>query len=391
MGLFAPKTSESAAVLGIDIGSGLVKMVQLEQSGVRTDLRAAGSYSVDPILTEKGVIRDPRRFGRQLGGQLAKMGATSVGAVVSVPSSLAVMRWVQLPPLEGDELRDAARFKVKKHLPFNVATAYIEATPPEVEIDGLGQSLVIAVPREVIDSRAEAIEHAGLIPVAAEMEAQAILRVADRRMSTQSALWRDASLTIIDLGSTNTHMYVVQNQRLQFIRGVKFGSRMIAEALAKELDIPVAEADLMLAQNDTELWTEGILKVRQGDVFKLVYITNELDKLTREFLRLLRYFRSLHPERSYAGILDHVLLCGGLAGMPGFAEYLQEALELRVERARPIAGMVAHLDQHAFTTISNRQEAYTVVVGLALSGLGQSEKLGRDKHARHEYGWSRAA
>src|SRR5436305_11196806 len=107
---------------------------------------------------------------------------------------------------------------------------------------------------------------AGFPAVGAELEAQAILRVVERRLSEQSALWRDASLTIIDVGANNTHMYVVQNQQLQFIRGVKFGALRVARAIATEFNCTLEEADALMGQSDTELKRDGVLHLRMGDL-----------------------------------------------------------------------------------------------------------------------------
>jgi type IV pilus assembly protein PilM len=255
----------------------------------------------------------------------------------------------------------------------------------------MGESLVIAVPKEVVESRAEALDAAGLIPVGAELEAQAILRVVERRLSEQSVLWRDASLTIIDVGGSRTHMYVVQNQRLQFIRGVRFGSDLIVSAVSEALDLSHTEAEATLSSPDARLMLNGTLVCQLGEDSTLVNVQTHMEKLVREFLRLLRYFRSLHPERSYAGILDHAVVCGGLVGMPGFTEYLQQSLGLRVERARPLAGLVAQLRQGTFQSVSERQEAYTVVMGLALAGLGGPMRRTGETYAANEFAWSRIA
>jgi type IV pilus assembly protein PilM len=388
----ASKNIAALPTLGVDLGSGNVKVVQTQQVASRIDVRSAGTFLVDHDAIQNGNVRDPKKFGKAL---QAKLEAWEIGpskAVCSVPSNLAVLRWLQLPMLVGDELRQAAQYKVKRHLPFPVDSAYVEASVPDIaDGDATGQSLVIAVPRSVIDSRAEALEYAGLEVVGAELEAQAILRVVERKLNEQSALWRDASLTIIDVGTNNTHMYVVQNQRLQFIRGVKFGSQRIAEAVASELRISLAEAEVLIARPDTVLNQDGLLTVRIGSNSQLIYVNNEMEKLTREFLRLMRYFRSLHPERSYAGILDKVLICGGLAGLQGFGEYLQVVLGLHVERARPFAGVVGKFSKSTFESIAYRQESYTVAMGLSLSGLqGVSIREG-DQSVRREYGWTRAA
>jgi Tfp pilus assembly PilM family ATPase len=233
--------------------------------------------------------------------------------------------------------------------------------------------------------------HAGLKPIAAELEAQAVLRMVGRRLSEQSALWRNASLTIIDVGGRNTHMYVVQNQHLQFIRSVRFGATLVADALANALEVSLAEAESYLLHPKTFLRPDGIVVVETDSVTSIGNIVPALEKLVREFMRLLRYFRSLHPERSYAGILDNLVLCGGLVGLRGFSEYLGKNLALRVEAARPFAGLLAEVDAEGFQEVTRRQEAYTVAVGLALSAIEHRNDLaGGNRHEREFY-WQRFA
>ncbi len=378
--------------MGIDIGSQAVKFVIASKSGARIELKGAVSYNNEPGYIENGVVKEPRKLARNLAAKCAEYEGDSATAVISIPSNLAILRWVSLPKLHGEELREAARFKVKKHLPFPVESAYVEATAPDIdEGQSLGQSLVIAVKRDVIDSRAEAVELSGIDVVGAELEAQAILRVVERKLSERSALWRDASMTIIDVGANNTHMYVVQNQKLSFIRGVKFGGLRIAEAVAREFNCSTLEADALMGQPESHLSKDGILHLQIGDLPARINVQLEVDKLTREFLRLLRYFRSLHAERSYSGILDHVLVCGGFASLNGLDEYLQTVLGLRVERAKPFGNMVGKFNRETFESISIRQEAFTVAVGLALSGLDQRNQSIGDSYARREFAWARGA
>lgn len=376
--------------LGIDLGSRVAKVLLAKQVTDRVNVESASMFTFDPKWASEGVIAEPKALGRLLLEQLKSNSIASPSAVVSVPSQMATLRWVNLPDLPKEELREAARFKVKKHLPFPVEGAYVEATPPIIaDGSGQGQSLVIVVKKAIVDSRAEVLEYAGIEPVAAELEAQAILKVVDRKMSEKGALWRDASVTIIDLGSSNTHMYVVQNRQLQFMRGIRFGSERIANTVASQIGVEYEEVERAIGREGAELGRDGVLMISIDDKPAMAYIRQDLDKLTLEFLRLLRYFRSLHPERSYSGILDHVIVCGGLAGLKGFAEYLYEALGLRVERARPFAGMVGRFKRDTFESIVNRQEAFTVVLGLALSSLESHSGARSSDHAAREFVWTR--
>jgi glyoxylase-like metal-dependent hydrolase (beta-lactamase superfamily II) len=71
--------------------------------------------------------------------------------------------------------------------------------------------------------------------------------------------------------------------------------------------------------------------------------------------------------------------------------HVDEALELRVERARPFAGMVGKFNKETFDVIANRQEAYTVVVGLALAALKGRSKSKGEVDGGSEFAWTRVA
>jgi len=376
--------------LGIDLGSRMAKVLLARQVANRVNVDSAAMFTFNASWTQDGIVKEPKLLGRLVAEQLKANGIANPFAVFSVPSQLATLRWVTLPKLSGDELREAARYKVKRHLPYPVDLAYVEATPPAVdEGQSQGQSLVIVVKKSVVDSRAEVLEHAGIVPISAELEAQAILRIVERKLNEKGALWRDASVTIIDMGSTNTHMYVVQNRQLQFMRGIRFGSERIARSVATETGLPYEEVEQAIGREGAELSPDGMLSIALDGDIVLANVKQDLDKLTVEFLRLLRYFRSLHPERSYAGILDHMIVCGGLAGLRGFAEYLHEALGLRVERAKPFSGMVGRFKRETFESIVNRQEAFTVVLGLALSNLESEASDRSSERVARDFVWSR--
>jgi type IV pilus assembly protein PilM len=381
---------ERLCSVGIDFGTRSTKIVSLSKYGARIDINSAGSIATLAGGISAGEIDDPKVFSKSLKQFVQHHKIDDYCTTFDIPSNLAILRWIKIPKLEDAELQEVAKFKVKRHLPFSLDSAYIEAAVTDTSEDEL-TALVIAVPKQIIDSRAEALLYAGLNPKRAELEAQAILRIVERRLSSRSALWRDASLTIIDFGATNTHMYVIQNQQLQFMRGVKFGSQMFHKAISSGLGITYEQTDDILHNPLTKLSMEGVLTLPFEDSFAIVNISQELEKLTKEVLRLMRYFRSLHPERSYAGILDKAILCGGLVGLNGFAEYLETHLGLSIEFARPIAGMMTKFSKETFANVSNRQEAYTIVMGLALSGLKHQAKSQQEDKSENEFNWNKSA
>lgn len=366
--------------LGLDFGSRSAKIIVAGGSPTRIALQHASTLDFGD-----------KPFGKTLRAWVRERDLQGCRTVVSIPADKAALRWISLPNVSGPERREVARFKVKRHLPFPVEEAYIEATPAPTDEEGVSSSLVIAVRREVIQQRVEAVTQAGLVPIAAELEAQGVLRVIERRLQERSRVWRNASLTVLDIGTDHTQMYVVQNQRLQFLRSVKFGTRQIVESLAAALDLSPEEAQTRLAQPTTGLRADGKLVMDTTQEAAIVDLAPVLDRLTRECLRLLRYFRSLHPERSYAGILDHMVLSGGAAGLRGLSEYLSGFLKLRVEPVRPFAGLAASIDGDAFRQLTLSQETYTVALGLAFSGLERSQATQTEGRNEAHFLWQRSA
>ena len=377
--------------LGVDIGSRDLKLVLLSKQDGSVSVDAVKCVPLESGVVLDGVIQDKKAMGKALRAALAGEKIGSIDAVMSIPTSHATLRWVSLPQLPPDEHRVAASYKVKKHLPYPIEDAYLSTTPVQLmDEDGLGESLVISVPRHVIASRAIATERAGLKPVAAQLEAQALLRILERGLTHRSPLLRDASMTVVDIGGSNTEMYVVQNQKLQFIRSVRFGSTRIARKVAEELSVSESLASKMLANPDGHLDAEGILTLPyEGQSIK-VSVKSELDVLLKEIARLMRYFRSLHAERSYAGILDHMMLCGAFANLSGLSEYLEQQLKVRIEPLEPFAGMTINVSNEAFEFASANQNSFAVAVGLALSQF-DVEDMEETEDVNNDFVWARGA
>ncbi|MER3495952.1 MAG: hypothetical protein C4320_03575, partial [Armatimonadota bacterium] len=109
---------DDGTALGVDFGTRAIKLILLRRAATRLMVALAGTLPLQPGTIEGGRIVDPKSVGRSLAKYLVSAGVKPTRAVFSIPSGLAVLRWLHLPALEAEELRDAARFKVKRHLPF---------------------------------------------------------------------------------------------------------------------------------------------------------------------------------------------------------------------------------------------------------------------------------
>ena len=113
---------------------------------------------------------------------------------------------IRMPRLQGQDLRAAVTFEAENYIPLPLEKVYLDfevisADRPAAGNDGC-EILVTALPREPIDARVQAITAAGLVPVAMELESQAVVRAIFAGARTKS------STIIIQVGDAKTNLII---------------------------------------------------------------------------------------------------------------------------------------------------------------------------------------
>ena len=381
--------------LGVDIGQHAIKTVLLEGAADGMAVRHAARMATPVGAVKNGIVVDRREVASCLRQIERGYGCRVRAASLSVPTEQLVVRWIDLPRMNAEALRAATPFEARKYLPYPVDKAEVVIVPMEQAGDGEDdrmRSLLAAAPRDVVRSRAEALEMAGLEVTNVEMEPFTLLRALSPA-GQQGALWRGQPLAYVQLGEESSGMCVVQDTNLRFVHSISWGSRRLTQALAGVLDIAPEEAQAIKEQDDAAINADGIFSWTQdGERRETDVLLTELDRLRREILRLLNYYRSLFPERSYEGILDRVVLSGGLADLNGLDRYFAHSLQVDVAVRNPFQSFASRLLSDSFAAIEGHQTSFVVAVGLALGALQTETSMERSSVSRtREFVWRRKA
>lgn len=378
-------------LIGLDFTPGGFRAVVARHSG-RPTLVAADAIPIPGGIRPDGALQDPKAAAQKLKNWVDDNRLARTPAVFSVPNERAQISWTKLPGLEGPELYNVARYRLKKQFPRmseHAVVAVAQPNGPESE------SLVIGVAREIIEQRAEILEHARLDPVGAEVEAQAVLRVIGSHVRSSGSLPPEASLTVAHIGQDRTQFVVLRGGRLGFMRTVKVGDAGIQKVVKKALAVTDQEAQTVLASRDT--WLLGKRYIASvSDQFERIDALEAIEAFAKEFRRLIHYFRSIHPDRSYAGILDRLVLLGRVTQLRGFANALAEALGVRLEVLSPLVGLQIEADAEAFNRLGAESADFALAIGLAqapyMAHLSQPQPDDhRDDQDEQPYAWTRAA
>ncbi|MDQ6925573.1 MAG: type IV pilus assembly protein PilM [Candidatus Eremiobacteraeota bacterium] len=368
----------------------------LEETGAGLRVRFAARVPTPPGAVEDGVVTQPRVLARCLHALLRDAGARPASALLSVPAGPSLVRWIDMPRLDRDAAREACRFEARKYLPYPVDQAQIEMAATETVggDEGRMRALLVAAPQAVVSSRAEALEMAGWSVGAMEPESFALLRAQRNSQKAQSRLWRGQPLTYVQIGDESSFICVAQEGIVRFVRAITWGGARLTQALADALPCAPDEAralkedpNALLDESGVLHWTDTGGSARQTDALQ-----GEMDRLRREIQRLLNYYRSLFPERSYEGILDRVIFCGGTADLPGLAAYFSRALHLEAARRNPFRPVSAWASSATAGAVAGFESSYAVALGLALGQIEAAHQAADARRAQSQgFVWRRRA
>ena len=380
--------------LGIDLGRYSIKAVVVEETGNGLVVSHAASIRTPSGAIDQGIISDKPAIAAILRQMVKDFEVPISSAALSTPIDQTLVRWVEMPQLDSAALASAAKFEAKKYVPYPIEQAEVTFVPMETEdvlADHKIQGLLIAAPGEVVASRAETLELAGLEVDSIESEAMALLRALERQEAPKGRFWHGQSLAFLLLGEETSGMIVARDGMMTLNRAIPWGANRLVETLAERNSLSLDEARELLSLHDTYIGTDASLNwetheaTRQNNA-----ISKDLRRLMNEIARIANYYASLYPASSYEGLFHHLILCGGLANTRGLTEYLSHGLQLSTRVCRPFQSEMWSLSARAYSSVSGNEAGMSVALGLA---LGKLETLihSAEGNPHREYLWQREA
>lgn len=387
--MFGARTKKRLA-LGIDIGPGVVKAICIAEDDDAWTVTHALRVPTPAGAVDKGVVTRPAEVAGVLKGIARAVGGSIKSAAAAIPAEQSTVRWLELPRMDAESLLAAAPFEARKHLSYPVEQAEIQVMPDLDDVDGpTMKALLVAAPKEIVHSRAAALEAAGLEVSCMELEAFALIRALYTPDQRRMMLWSSHSRAYLQLGEDQSCMYVLQDGKLRFVRAITWGSGRLTQALAQSLQCTENEARTLKESEQTTVNDAGELVYHTGVGIQFTdALVPEFDRLCREIQRLMSYYQSLFPEGSYEGILNQITLCGGAAGLKGMARYLGNRLEIEFDIGDPFRLRALRTAPGVDEGTHAYRSSYSVAIGLAL-GQMQSAIQGVD-NVDIEYIWRRS-
>ena len=318
MGMFSKKS-----FIGIDLGHHTIKAVALERtpSGWRVTRHASAQTPLDAI--KDGVVVDMPSMVAALKSLLKENQLNGGGgAMIAVAGGSVVVRQVRMPKMAEATLRKSIKFEASRYVPSSVEDSYIEFEIIGPVDDQQMDVLMVAAPKDVVESRMQVCEDAGLEVEAVDIEAFAMYRALVEADLDQE--WSGQTIALVDVGSATTNISVVSHGVFSMTRSIPQGADTLTQALKSYFKLSDEDAESGKAQLDLRELLEDS-KPKENPPLRV--LQPHVDDLVREIRRSLNYYQSQQQEGASKQI-DHILLTGGGAKLAGLTEYFGHKLSI---------------------------------------------------------------
>ena len=334
-------------MVGIDIGSKTIKIVEIEKEGAGYSLSASGIVGYSGITVDK--MSDEKEMA-SLGQVVRKLhneaGVSSRDVAISIPEPLVFTRTIKFPLLTDAEIASAVKWESEQYIPIPISEAIVQhtvlvrdekASPPEVTV------LLVAAPRAIVEKYIKVIQFAGLSVSAVETELIAL---------TRALAPVDKTVILIDMGGASTNIAISKMGLLSFSRSISIAGEAFTRAVAQGLGVTVQQAEeykKTYGLNTSQL--EGKVKGVLDPVVSLV---------SDEIKKAVSYYLTEEKGETPSAII----VTGGTSGTPEIISMLSKLAGMEVLVGNPFAKV--KVDTDTAKKLAPYAPLYSVAVGLAM-------------------------
>jgi type IV pilus assembly protein PilM len=343
----------AAQIFGLDIGTSLIKVVEMHGDLSRRELIAAGMANTPGGGLKGDSEEDIKQVAEAVKKLVksAKIGSQFV--VASLPESQIFTRVIDMPILTDNELAQAIKYESEQYIPIPLSEVKLDyAVLHRPEGPGLAQKmqvLLVAAPVTLINRYLKMISLAGLKPYALDTEVTANAR-------SLIKVHPDIPTTMmIEIGASTTAISVVTHKKVSFTRSLAVGGNAFSRAVAQDLGFDNSQAEQYkitygLDQNQLE----GKIAAAIRPIF---------DVVSNEMRRALAFWVGRHSDDT----IKRFVLSGGSAMMPGIVAYLTDATGLEGQVGQTWEGINA--PPEVAQVVKDNGSFYSIATGLAMRDM----------------------
>jgi len=314
-------------LFGLDISSSSVKMLEIVDAG-KGGFRVE-RYAIEPLARDAvvdGNINNLEALIDAVKRGYKRLGTRTKHVAMAVPTGAVITKKIVVnAALRENELEMQVETEANQYIPFALEEVNLDfqvvgpspTSPDEQEV------MIAATRKEKVEDRVAVAESAGLKPLVMDVESFAQQTALSIVVQSLPEAGKDKNIAIVDVGANVMNVTVLRNDQSVYTREQAFGGNQLTQEIVTRYGMSPEEAE--------NAKRSGGLP----DDFEAEVLRPFMQNLATEVQRALQFF---FTSTQYHNV-DHILLAGGSAVIPGLDEVVTTQAQVPAMIANPFAHM----------------------------------------------------
>jgi len=312
--------SRKKNVIGLDIGSSSVKVVELNEGKSGFKLQSLGISSLPPEAIVDGALMDSVTIIDTIREVITTAKVKTKDVVTSVSGHSVIVKKISLPFMTEAELDESIRWEAERYIPFDINDVNIDfqtfgSNPENPEVMDV---VLVAAKKDIINDYVSVIMEAGLNPVIIDIDAFAL----ENMVGINYDIEKEEVIAIANVGATTTNINILKGNVSGFTRDIFKGGNQITEDIQRQLHVDYDEAERIKIGSKVDVTSRSAVQ-------NLLKTASE--SLAVEIRNSLEFFQSTATYEK----IGKLYLSGGGAKIKDFDVILQQEIGLPVEVVNP--------------------------------------------------------
>ena len=343
------------ATVGLDIGSSIVKAVQLRRSGKGIELEKFGIAEIYPGGDKKAAAESVRELKiAAVRKALQSANISAKQAITAVSGESIIVRYIQLPDMPEDELKNALKWEAEEYIPFHIDEVNIDSVIlGKTGEGGKVDVLLVSAKKELVNEHVDLVRAVGLTPLIIDVDSFAFLNCFEVNYQPNPT----DVIALINIGAEITSINIYIGGISRFSRDISIAGDTITTSIQSRLGISFVQAEEMKIAAGAPVPSEeaeaegpaesGLLDTIRGTVEKITgeelgedsqeaiatkMVKNSLTNLLSEIRRSIQFFENQANGR----VVQRIVLGGGTSKLRNIDKFFANELNLPVEIIDPL-------------------------------------------------------
>lgn len=354
-------------LVGLDIGSHSVKLVEIDDSKKGLILKSFGIIGLPQNAIVEGSVKEMEIVSAAIKNLYKNLKIKNKNVATSISGYSVIVKKISIDQREESELESTIHEEAEQYIPFDISDVNLdyevltakeeageegeEKEEGEKAEEGVMDVLLVAAKKDMVEDYISLLHLAGLNPIVLDVDAFALQNAFEMSSEETSGCY-----AIVNLGAEELGINTIKDGISIFTRDSSYGGVQITEAIMSQFDVSFEEAEkIKLGGTKLEKDQEALEEV----------FTSQISGWAEEIRRALDFVTTTYPDET----IEKILVCGGSCRIPGFQKYLEQETEIQVVELNPFANLTINEKVFDPKYLGYMAPQAAVAIGLALRSI----------------------